>query len=438
CNGLSLGVKEKEFRTSKFKSGFDPLWMDMLEKHAEKPYHCMVGGGDQIYSDLISFEPSLQGWLHEPNKKTKRTMPANSTIPMVNMLDDHDLIDGFGTYDDATMKGPIFSLIGNRGYFWYLAFQLFTVDAFDGVDYSLGNHWIPSLFFGGMGPYIKSHAHSLMVYLGPNVALMALDCRAERTYHQIVSKESYEGAFYAISQLPPTVQQLVLLLGVPIAYPRMSFLEHFLGFKYNPAIMLARHNALGLGSLVNKFDKEPELLDDLNDHWCANVHKKERNALVIQLQDIALRQRLRITFLSGDVHLCAVGRLFTHKHKEGGPETDHRYMLNVITSAIVNTPPPGPVAWLVAKLGGHKHRTLHRKHTDEDMVDVFQKDTDGSHVKRPYVLARRNYASIEYKSSGALEFDIRVEKEKGAGTTIGYPVNSPPPQWKAAPAGSLV
>lgn len=142
----------------------------------------------------------------------------------------------------------------------------------------------------------------------------------------------------------------------------MSFLEHFLGFKYNPINVLARHGVFGLGGMVNKFNKASELLDDLNDHWCSNNHKKERNWLVLETQKLALELGARITFLSGDVHLAAVGCLFTRSktHKELAPEQDHRYMLNVITSAIVNTPPPGGAAKMVAKLGNHKHRTLRK------------------------------------------------------------------------------
>lgn len=51
-------------------------------------------------------------------------------------------------------------------------------------------------------------------------------------------------------------------------------------------------------------------------------------------------KRSRITFLSGDVHCAAVGVLKTLPRQDGGipPAVDHRYMLNIITSAIVNTP----------------------------------------------------------------------------------------------------
>lgn len=119
----------------------------------------------------------------------------------------------------------------------------------------------------------------------------------------------------------------------------MSFLEHFLEARWNPLNILARKGALGLGGMVNKFNKSAELLDDLNDHWCANVHKKERNWLVLECQKLVLEMNARLTFLSGDVHLAAVGCLFTHKTSLSGkkvtPEEDYRYMLNVVTSAIV-------------------------------------------------------------------------------------------------------
>jgi hypothetical protein len=198
----------------------------------------------------------------------------------------------------------------------------------------------------------------------------------------------------------------------------MSFLEHFLDKKWNPINILARRNALGLGGMVNKFNQASELLDDLNDHWCANVHKKERNWLVMECQRAALESHLRVTFLSGDVHLAAVGCLFTYKRKLA-PANDYRYMLNVVSSAIVNTPPPAGAAKMVGMLSGNKHRTLHKHQTDERMLPLFENDTDGKKLPKPFTLPRRNYASVQYLPSGDLQFDIRVEKWQGAGETVG-------------------
>ena len=52
-------------------------------------------------------------------------------------------------------------------------------------------------------------------------------------------------------------------LGIPIAYPRMVFLETALESKFNPLVALGRSGALGLSGFVNKFNSEAELLDDL-------------------------------------------------------------------------------------------------------------------------------------------------------------------------------
>ncbi|WVQ79519.1 hypothetical protein IAT38_001618 [Cryptococcus sp. DSM 104549] len=459
CNGFSSGVNPDDFKGN-YPSGYDPVWEDLLLKHNEKAFHCMVGGGDQIYCDALTREPELQGWINAPDRKSKLAYPltdemrsaidrfyfnhyckifrsnafgrANCSIPMVNMLDDHDLIDGFGTYDDETQSSPVMSFVGSRGYFWFLIFQLFINDEHDGVNPTPGTHALRSMLIGEKnGPWIPFPTHSLVVYLGPKVLLLALDCRAERKLSQICARSTYDKAFEEVRKAQG-IEQLVILLGVPIAYPRMSFLEHFLDLKYNPLNILARHNAMGLGGMVNKFNQASELLDDLNDHWCANTHKKERNWLVLECQALARELHVRITFLSGDVHLAAVGVLFTKKEKGGKgvlPEKDERYMLNVVTSAIVNTPPPAGAARMVAMLGANKHRTLHGDHTDETMLPLFDKDTDGSTLKRKLVQPRRNYASVEYLPGGELEFDIRVEKSQGAGETVSYPVRAPAPRW---------
>lgn len=51
--------------------------------------------------------------------------------------------------------------------------------------------------------------------------------------------------------------------GVPIAYPRMVFLETALESKFNPLLILGRSGSLGLSGFVNKFNADAELLDDL-------------------------------------------------------------------------------------------------------------------------------------------------------------------------------
>ncbi|KAG6896942.1 hypothetical protein C0992_005148 [Termitomyces sp. T32_za158] len=117
----------------------------------------------------------------------------------------------------------------------------------------------------------------------------------------------------------------------------MVFLESALESKLNPLVAISRSGSLGLSGFVNKFNAEPELLDDLNDHWTARIHKKERNYLIERMQKFALSNRKRVTFLSGDVHCAAVGILKTLKQKgrqELAPQADYRYMVNVVTSKL--------------------------------------------------------------------------------------------------------
>lgn len=84
----------------------------------------------------------------------------------------------------------------------------------------------------------------------------------------------------------------------------MVFLERALTSKFNPLIMLAKGFSPGF---FNKFNGQVELLDDLNDHWCAQPHKHERNWLVERVQELALGKHVRASFISGDVHACGVG-----------------------------------------------------------------------------------------------------------------------------------
>lgn len=461
CNGFSAGVNPDDFRGPGFKTGYDPVWMDLLSKHAEKPFHALVGGGDQLYCDSLMREPEMQDWVSKMKPEEKKKYPlkpemaatldrfffnhycqhfrsgafarANSSIPMLNMCDDHDLIDGFGSYPEDLQSAPVFKAIGARGYFFFLIFQTFTNPEIDGLNDAPGKHVYQSLVLGDQGPYIPFPSHSSLSRLGPKEWILMLDCRAERKKEQVCSPGEYEKVFARMRNIPSDVEHLIVQLGIPIAYPRMVFLEQALESKFNPLVALGRNGTMGLSGFVNKFNAEAELLDDLNDHWTARSHKRERNWFIAQLQNFAKARGIRVTFVSGDVHCAAVGILKTLKSKntpEIKPENDHRYMLNVTSSAIVNTPPPNGVITLVSSLAGKVHKTLHSIETDECMMPIFSTETNGSSRKQRYIMGRRNWCVAEYdERTGGVLFDIRVEREKGYGATVGYSCQAPAPRW---------
>src|SRR5204862_199678 len=88
---------------------------------------------------------------------------------------------------------------------------------------------------------------------------------------------------------------------------------------------------------------EPELLDDLNDHWTSKVHMTERREFIQKLQTFAANENIRVTFVAGDVHCCGVGRLASESATLLPAEQDPHYMVQIISSAIVNIPPPNGV-----------------------------------------------------------------------------------------------
>ena len=164
-----------------------------------------------------------------------------------------------------------------------------------------------------------------------------------------------------------------------------------------PVKLLNRRFGLG-GGVFNAFDGSVDLLDDLDDHYTARTHKKERNAFVQRLQSICAEYSIRITILGGDVHLAALGRFYSNPHLNIPAENDHRYMVNVVSSAITNKPPPQAIANLLAR----RNKIHHLDHeTDETLLKLFDKDPGDSTKTANHnkvTMPSRNFAVITENS----------------------------------------
>ena len=151
-----------------------------------------------------------------------------------------------------------------------------------------------------------------------------------------------------------------------------------------------------LGNFLNNFDGSVEVLDDLDDHWTAKNHKEERRFVVEDLQDLAADKSCRVTVLSGDVHLAAVGQFYSNpRTHQLAKHRDFRYMPNVISSAIANAPPPD----LMADVLNRRNKVHHfDDDTDEDMIPLFTTGVDGKPRNNKRLLPHRNWCSIrEYQ-----------------------------------------
>ncbi|MCJ1314124.1 hypothetical protein MMC25_007804 [Agyrium rufum] len=424
CNGFSVGTDEEAW------SG-PALWNDVMRMHKTKPFHVIIGGGDQIYNDGVRVKGPLRPWTDIVNPRKRRDYPfpetlrkacddyyfsnyntwyateafasANAQIAQINIFDDHDIIDGFGSYTDHFMTCAVFRGIGGVAFKYYCLFQhhvppprsTYTTDApqtaqGEGIDgpgmdpaqlkdtFVMAEKPDSSFIIGKRpGPYVEEPSRSLYMRLGKSMAFMGIDARTERTRHQINYPDTYDLIFQRVSSelaATPDIRHLIVLLGVPIAYPRLIWLENFFTSPLLAPVRLLNKRFGVAGALFNKFDGQIDLLDDLDDHYTARQHKAERKDLILRLQKLASLYSVRVTILGGDVHLAAVGRFYS-KTKLGLPAgEDHRYMVNVISSAITNKPPPKAVANLLAR----RNKIHHLDHeTDETLMPFFDKEPAG-------------------------------------------------------------
>ncbi|GAV28926.1 hypothetical protein PMKS-002404 [Pichia membranifaciens] len=136
-----------------------------------------------------------------------------------------------------------------------------------------------------------------------------------------------------------------------------------------------------------------ELLDDMNDHWCSHTHKRERNKLMKRLIDFGKANNVRITILSGDVHLCCVSRFRgTSETSKANPKNDPNFITNLISSAIVNAPPPSGMARFLS-MRARKHRF--QKDVVEDMIPLFSVEPGtGKHRLHELFMNKRNYSDL--------------------------------------------
>lgn len=88
---------------------------------------------------------------------------------MVNIYDDHDIIDGFGSYPHQFMKCAVFSNLGKAAFKYYLLFQHQSTVA----EGSTLESWDKSIIFGSTpGPYMGELSRSILCWLGKDILFL--------------------------------------------------------------------------------------------------------------------------------------------------------------------------------------------------------------------------------------------------------------------------
>ncbi|KAG2448173.1 hypothetical protein HYH02_006758 [Chlamydomonas schloesseri] len=415
------------------QGGIQPLWRDVLHVHQRDPIHVMFGGGDQLYCDDVWKLPSLVTWTVIRDRPSRNSHPfsqamvnetfdfyfrnythhfgkevfadAIATIPQCMVWDDHDIFDGWGSYPPELQNSPVFSGIFFVARKFYLLFQCHAAE---------DNHRQLNKGWGLTGL-------SWTRMVGSTTAVIGLDSRGERTRDQIIRPASWAAFQDQCAKLPAGVRHVVVLATVPTIYPSVPGVEDAMMALAGTGVMANALTAFlqktGLSEHLFNMFGEPELLDDLLDHWSADVHEVEKFCLVRMMQDLALARGFRFTILSGDVHCAGLGMYQTYPKQN--LKSDHRYMQQIISSAIGNIPPPEAV--LKALCASNKPRMLDN-HTREKMRGIFE---NGLLLK-----GQRNWADVHERplltgpaaaaatlaggvsggaADGSLHFQLRVE-----------------------------
>lgn len=175
------------------------------------------------------------------------------------LFPNHSTIDGYGSYPESTQKSPVMLTIGASSRRFYLLFQHHSTHAL---------HSRHGFFSAGNG-------YNILSSLGPSTSILVLDARSERTKNVVCSNATYDLAFQKLyHEVPQGTKHLLVLLGVPIAYPRLVFAENLMS-----GVGSVLGGIAGAAKVVNRLNGEPELLDDLNDHWTGKDRSREEGGI---------------------------------------------------------------------------------------------------------------------------------------------------------------
>lgn len=363
CNGFS------SMKLMKSIDQKNALWADMLEKHRLAPHHLLLLGGDQIYADAMwETVQGLEEWNHLPfdeaNKRQftpeladaaerfffdaycKRLMQehirqALASIPTVAMWDDHDIFDGWGSYPPARQECPVYQGLFSIAREHFAVFQL-----------QRSPDSMPSEFITPGGGF--SHLFEF-----DGIALLVLDLRAERTHNRVVAPKSWDAIFRRLDAVKGA-RHLIVMSSIPVVYPDFGLVEGFLQL----------------------IPGQQELEDDLRDHWSSRPHRLERLRLIHRLLDFGCARRTRVTLVSGDVHVGALGVI---ESTRTGADDNTQVINQLISSAIVHPPPPGLLVFALDRLF--------------EGVSDLDRGIRASMVKFPgtdhRIIGKRNWLSLE-------------------------------------------
>lgn len=375
--GDLLANHDRGFRPAGYKLDREQLWHEeRIHDEGVQRFHLLLMGGDQIYFDSIWEElQPLKRWVSLSRDEqlgfrvtrtlerqiedyyltlyARRWLPdsrarwgkgatngdaadAMASIPTIMMWDDHDIFDGWGSYSPMMQQSELFRTLFRhaRRAFWVFQMQhrlddLPALAPLARADVSQDAPQYAPIAWGEVGradplflPLLDNQpGFTLTHHVGP-VSLFVADLRTERARSQVLGPRTWsalQGWLDTVRDGKPAhpgskCQHLIFLSSVPVAHPKLSLAE-------------------GLLDSFGRDDVQDSNADDLKDHWSHDDHEGERKRLLESLLQIADRRRLRVSIVSGDVHVAAWGTAY---RRDVPPTANWAQIQQFTSSAVVH------------------------------------------------------------------------------------------------------
>jgi hypothetical protein len=309
------------------------VWDQILAQHNSSPYHLAIFGGDQVYEQNnlypdgpFALEP-FDFWLdlhlvpietrysEEFTKEMKDSidefyfntyvdkffnspeyMDVLPNIPIINMWDDHEIFDGYGSYPNEIHNSPVVQGIFLSAKKHFCMFQMHS------------NEYL--LYETDDKRFVEKNLTTF--YELDNILLINVDTRSNRNINQMLNEKTYMDIFDKIKTTSAT--KIFLNISCPVISYNSRKIEKILtNDRYDTNKPSSLKNLPIFKKYYNMFGI-PDFNDDIFDQWSHQNHKLERDYFVTKLFEILDTKPLEIFIFCGDIHVGGIGTIKYKNH----------------------------------------------------------------------------------------------------------------------------
>ncbi|MGK0169871.1 MAG: hypothetical protein ACI9W2_001594 [Gammaproteobacteria bacterium] len=322
CNG------EAQESLSPADEGRNDMWKRLANEHQAAPFHLLLHGGDQLYADgMLDAHSRIRRWRERENRpyndevfssemreaaeeflvkrycelyRQPHTAHMLARVPNLMIWDDHDIVDGWGSFDSWRLDSPVGEGVFALAREMFLLFQM---------GHAAGEQ--PVL---GSDPSGRTLTWTAKF---PDLCILAPDLRSERTPEQVLGEAGWSALQEAFERTEGSARVL-MLASVPLIAPKFGLIDR----------------------ILRSLPFQTGFEGNVHDQWQARVRRPEWRQMLELLSEESKQHP--VTVLSGEIHLAGRGEM----------RTDHSTIHQLISSGIAHSAPSRLYARLLGWLGG--------------------------------------------------------------------------------------